>query len=248
MSSGPLRVILSGDLQPATNMAIDEALLVDGGPATLRLYGWKPAGLSIGYFQSIAAFLEVPGQHDVVRRLTGGGAIYHGDEITFALTLDEDLLPRSIEASYAVLHQSVITALAAVGVEAQLMTDADSPLSARPSDMWCFATSGRNDIVTCNGKKLLGSAQRRTRQPRPRILHHGSLVMRTPEQTPFCASVSDQLPPDTIRADLLELLAKELAKGLDLSPEYADLSADETALADRLEVQRHRHHDHLHRR
>ena len=98
-------------------MGMDEALLVVGHPqATLRLYRWQPAGLSIGYFQSSSDFSNVNGDHVLVRRLTGGGAILHDDELTFSLALDARCLPTGIPESYDLIHGAVREALAEVGV------------------------------------------------------------------------------------------------------------------------------------
>src|SRR5262245_38674114 len=107
-----LRLILSGALPPVLNMGLDEALLLAaGGPPTLRLYAWPPPGLSLGYFQKSAPFAAVPGPHVLVRRLTGGGAIYHDDEITFALVLDQAAFPVAVDASYRVVHDAIARAL-----------------------------------------------------------------------------------------------------------------------------------------
>ena len=121
-----LRVIRHGQLHPCRNMALDEALLQTPGPPTLRLYGWSPPGLSLGYFQAASDFEAVPGDHVVVRRITGGGAIYHADEITFALTADANVLPGNVPASYELIHNAVATALERIGV-ATVMAGSPAP-------------------------------------------------------------------------------------------------------------------------
>ena len=100
-----LRVIHSGEQDPRANMGLDEALLDSAdSPPTLRLYRWSPAGLSLGYFQSMEICNRLAGgEHVIVRRITGGGAIYHDDEITFALTIDAAALPAAIPESYELI-------------------------------------------------------------------------------------------------------------------------------------------------
>ena len=196
-------------------MAIDEALLVIGGPPTIRLYGWSPPGLSIGYFQQAAAFREMGGDHVLVRRPTGGGAILHQDELTFALTLESSLLPRSTGDSYRLIHSSIAAALGRVGITvAACSTEQDSPVSPGGSP-WCFARPGSLDLVDRDSRKVLGSAQRRIRRPHPRTLNHGSLVIR----------------PGTASPHLGEHLASEIATALGLHPRDGELTSTELGLA-----------------
>jgi len=113
---GQLRVIHSGSQQPRFNMALDDALLATPGLPTLRLYGWRPAGLSLGYFQRFDAFAGVPGDHVIVRRATGGGAIYHAEEITFSLTLDLPASEPGIIAWYRGVHLAAKKAMMRLGI------------------------------------------------------------------------------------------------------------------------------------
>jgi lipoate-protein ligase A len=225
----PLRVVRSGLLHPFDNMALDEALLVETGPPTLRLYGWSPAAVSLGRFQDAAAFRALPGAPLLVRRITGGGAIHHDDELTFALALASDLLPESIDASYARIHDAVARALARAGVPAQRRMGGAS--CARGADAFCFEKPARNDLVTPAGRKLVGSAQRRSRG---RILHHGSVPLRRPRATPWAGAVEDYADPDEVRELLTAGLAEELGKALGLDPVAGVLGARELATAARL--------------
>ncbi len=227
-----LRVILDGAGEAAWNMAVDEALLLAGDRATLRLYGWAPHAVSLGWFQSARDFADLPPATPIVRRLTGGGAIHHGDEVTFALACDADVLPGDVAAGYRVLHDAAVVALRALGVPCARLETGTAP-NARPEARWCFAAPGRDDVVTSRGK-LLGSAQRRLARPRPRILHHGSIVLRRPPLTPFVAASADAVGDDPRFADRLrhELTAR-IAAALDLGPMVGALRADEHALADR---------------
>ncbi len=237
-----LRVLDSGAGAPEFNMALDDLLLAHPGPPTLRLYAWQPFGLSLGWFQPLEPFLGVPGEHRIVRRRTGGGAIYHGDELTFALTLDARDLPSDIGASYDLIHGAVQRALAQVGVATQLLPNAAGGLHARPRELWCFAEPGAHDLVSArDGRKLVGSAQRRVRAPHARVLHHGSIVLRTPPATPFCAAVADYVDPARARDPLAAALIAELARALGLvagatdtptASEVAGAEAGSAAFAD----------------
>lgn len=233
-----LRVIRDGDGPAAWNMAVDEALLHAAATPTLRLYGWRPHAVSLGWFQRWADFADLPPGTDVVRRLTGGGAICHGDELTFALALDAELLPRDVAASYELLHDAAVAALADVGVACRRLAGG-APAGARPRERWCFAEPGDGDLVTAAGK-LLGSAQRRIRTPRARVLHHGSLVLRRPGLTPFVAAVADAREPDAaLRARLADALVDRLATALRLPAVAGGLDDAERAMASTLAQSRY---------
>jgi lipoate-protein ligase A len=174
----------------------------------------------------------------VVRRATGGGAIHHGDELTFSLALDAEQLPGDVAAGYALLHDAVQRALADCGVPCERLARGHAQ-RARPSSPWCFADPGRDDLVTARGK-LLGSAQRRVHTDRSRVLHHGSLVLHAPPLTPFVAAVADVRPVDApLRQQLAERLTSRFAEVLGLEPFSGALTAEELALATRLQHERH---------
>lgn len=233
-----LRLIVDGAGAPAWNMAVDEALLERAAAPTLRLYGWSPHAVSLGYFQRFADFADLAATTAIVRRLTGGGAIHHGDELTFALAVDAHLLPADIAASYALVHDAAIAALAECGIVSRRLTTGEPP-AARPGSRWCFAEPGRDDVVTDAGK-LLGSAQRRVRQPRARVLHHGSLVLQRPALTPFVAAAADQRSVDApLRAHLAAAFADRLSRALDLVLTPGALEPAETTLATALRRERY---------
>lgn len=241
---GVLRCVYSGPLAPALNMGIDEALLRDTGPPTLRLYGWSPPGLSLGYFQSSADFADVGGPHVLVRRLTGGGAIYHDREVTFALTADLDLLPASVPDSYALVHRAIHVALSARGIAAEFSTAVGAGARPRPREPWCLAEPGPHDLVDGAGRKVLGSAQRRIGAPRPRILHHGSLVLVAPHATPDCGAVGE--PADV--GELCSEVAAQVAAALGLRAVEGTLTDTERERGQQLAVRRYQADAFTHRR
>jgi lipoate-protein ligase A len=160
-------------------MGLDEALLEsDGAPPTLRLYTWRPDTLSLGYFQRWA---DVPGAAKagaVVRRITGGGAIHHKDELTFSITasLEHPVYRGAVGESYGRVHAAVASALAEYGVEAELRGDR-AVVSDRADTGMCFHHSTALDLVW-DERKGVGSAQRRKGG---RVLHHGSIKLDTTE-------------------------------------------------------------------
>ena len=132
------------------NMAIDEAVseAVGSGESlpTIRFYGWKPSAVSIGYFQSLDKEVDIASCEragvDIVRRRTGGGAVYHDmvGEITYSVIAPEALFPKDILASYREICGWIIDSLAILGIKAEF-----KPI---------------NDIVVGN-KKISGNAQTR---------------------------------------------------------------------------------------
>lgn len=224
-----LRRIDEPAIAAAANMARDEALL-HGDTAALRLYAWAPHSVSLGYFQARADFADLPRDVPLVRRLTGGGAIFHGDEVTYALALPTGTLPADVETSYALLHDAVVAALADVGVAATRMRHGTAP-GARAKSRWCFFEPGRHDIVDAQGRKLVGSAQRRVSTTSgPRVLHHGSIVVRRPSTTPFVAAIEDQVAASRAGA-LRDHLAWNLATALGMEMRPDVLTAEEERAA-----------------
>jgi lipoate-protein ligase A len=169
------RFIDTGVKDAFFNMAIDEAILethLQGAcPPTLRVYGWNPPALSLGYFQNLETEIELTRCSelgvDVVRRLTGGRAVFHDDELTYSVVTSEECgFPRSLAESYGLLNKGLIAAYRLLGVEACLEAHPQVPSSAA-----CFSSAGLADL-TCQGRKLCGSAQFRRDQA---LLQHGSL-------------------------------------------------------------------------
>jgi lipoate-protein ligase A len=176
------------------NMALDEALLgllADGADAAiLRTYGWTTPTLSLGYFQRAADAEREPRWSNVplVRRLTGGGAIWHHRELTYALVVPAGHpLARPSTALYRAVHAAISESLVALGVRAIRRGD---PLPSedrqRKRPFLCFTEAHPDDIVT-DGAKIVGSAQRRRAGA---VLQHGSVLLarswRAPELLGLC--------------------------------------------------------------
>jgi lipoate-protein ligase A len=161
-------------------MAADEAILEHtrrGASApTLRLYAWAPACLSLGHAQSFAdvdtARLKSHGW-EVVRRLTGGRAILHTDELTYSVIAppDEPRVAGSILESYNRLAGALMRAVHDLGLPVEMKEGkADSSGTDNPV---CFEVPSTYEI-TVHGKKLIGSAQARRKEV---VLQHGSLPL-----------------------------------------------------------------------
>ena len=163
-------------------MAVDEALLNAVGrgevPPTLRLYAWAPPCLSLGYAQPIEDVdpdrLDDQGW-ELVRRPTGGRAILHTDELTYAVIgpADEPRLAGSILESYRRLAGGLLKALQHLAVPAQSQAAQNAARPADRSEPICFEIPGSYEI-TVNGKKLIGSAQARKKNG---VLQHGTLPL-----------------------------------------------------------------------
>lgn len=184
------RSITTWGAPPAFNMGLDEALLLDAeAQPTLRLYSWKPDALSLGYFQKYA---EVGGTEKagvVVRRITGGGAIHHVNELTYSLTapLTDPLFAGTIGESYQRIHKAIAKALAVYDVKATLRGKGVELESENAETGMCFHKSSCEDLVW-NNKKGVGSAQRRKDG---RVLHHGSIKLGTSVLEGDIATVAD---------------------------------------------------------
>lgn len=147
----------------------------DGWGPCLTIYEWDTATLSLGYHQETTKLdlerLEAAGV-PFVRRPTGGAAVLHSEELTYAIVVPNapDLRAGSWLQEY--VGRSIAEALCAIGVQATLdeRGEALSPLQNRTS---CFVRTSRWEVAV-HGKKLVGSAQRRQGDA---LLQHGSILM-----------------------------------------------------------------------
>ncbi len=177
------RLILSEHEAGAWNMALDEAILLSTArkesPPTLRLYGWQPATLSLGFAQP-SSDVDVKRlareNWGLVRRPTGGRAILHVDELTYAVIAPQDdpLLAGSLMESYHTISRALLAGLVNLNIAAagEQMYSSNSP--GRSTNPVCFETPSNYEI-TVNKKKLIGSAQARKHGG---ILQHGSLPIK----------------------------------------------------------------------
>ena len=157
------RFLNTDPLNAPLNMAIDESVqmhyLQNAAPPTLRVFRWSQPSISLGRFQSVEREIlsDICEQQGiaVVRRPTGGRAVYHRDEFTYSIVIGKNHgVPAGVVAAYAYLAQGLLAALNMLGVRAEL---SDERVSKYPSAA-CFASSTQADL-TSGGFKLVGSAQ-----------------------------------------------------------------------------------------
>jgi lipoate-protein ligase A len=191
------RLLNTGFRDGAWNMAVDEVLwrgVQEGkSPPTLRFYAWEPATLSLGYAQPVERDIDLGALErlgiPMVRRATGGRAVLHDKELTYSVVFPDDLREReSAEAragdpsndhstqpilrDYAFVSQGLVLGLRNLGVRAEL-----APAVYRPDPKdrsgACFSSASAYEVMV-NGKKIVGSAQRRGGGA---VLQHGSVPL-----------------------------------------------------------------------
>lgn len=163
------------------NMAIDGALLADCEqgqiPPTVRLYGWSEPAVTIGYSQNAEQELDIERCRElgisIVRRPTGGRALLHHRELTYAVVAPVSLAPfdRGLKATFGAVSEALLTGLQGLGIQGDI--NPSKQRSGPVRSPACFASLNHCEI-TVDGKKLVGSAQKRTSKA---FLQHGSLII-----------------------------------------------------------------------
>jgi len=159
-------------------MAVDEALAEEYAsgrtPPTLRLYQWDPPALSLGRFQDRPAQASLDALRRegfaLVRRPTGGRAVLHWRDLTYAVVVGEDFLRGSVLETYRRLSAALVAGLGHLGVRSEFAGEKTGGAGEDPA---CFAVPSSYELLV-NGKKLVGSAQVRRKGV---ILQHGSLLL-----------------------------------------------------------------------
>jgi lipoate-protein ligase A len=167
------------------NMEYDGALaraLVDGtGNPTIRVYGWQPFAISLGWNQSMDEIdlkNTTSAGIDVVRRSTGGRAILHAKELTYSVVMQAH--GKNVQTVYEDISRALVTGLRGLGADVAIeKSQPHFPSLYRTSSAAaCFSSTGRYEIK-CEGKKLVGSAQRRysADEGKEVVLQHGSILL-----------------------------------------------------------------------
>jgi lipoyltransferase/lipoate-protein ligase len=181
------RLLQTGFNTAFSNMAVDRAILVENSegkvPPTVRFYGWIPPAISIGYFQSVAEEIDVNACEklgiDYVRRMTGGGAVFHDKELTYSIVIPEahPAIPKNILKSYGRICNALLQGLAQLGINGTY-----API---------------NDILV-DGKKISGNAQTRKANT---ILQHGTILLDVDVDTMFSLL---KVPNEKIKDKLIQ--------------------------------------------
>ena len=183
------RLLVTDGNNAYKNMAIDRAILVANSkglvPPTVRFYHWKPSAISIGYFQSLTEEIDLEEcrKHgiDYVRRITGGGAVFHENELTYSIVIPESHseMPKNIMDSYGRICGAIMKGLKNFGIDSTY-----HPI---------------NDILS-NGKKISGNAQTRKHKT---VLQHGTVLLDVDVEKMFSIlKVSDEKMIDKLVSDV----------------------------------------------
>lgn len=221
MSIHEWRFIYTGQGDPYFNMAVDETLLSsvqNGSPPILRLYEWNPLGVSIGYFQAVNKTVDrdecLRKGVQLVRRITGGRAVLHNEELTYSFSGSCKIFPElgnNVFETYKQISKALLSSLSILGIEAQWIKPSGGKINTEDPDhkkenkpyatpffnLPCFSSFSRYEI-SYQGRKLVGSAQRRFREI---FLQHGSILLEKGE-----LDLADFLPANSLikGAKLLE--------------------------------------------
>lgn len=228
-----LRVIIETEPHSGEwNMAVDEALLetaIASNVATLRWYQWSEPTISLGYFQKLADVNNdaVLSQLPIVRRLSGGGAILHDDELTYSISLPASQrlfqLPQQL---YDIVHQGAVRGLQQFGFPVSFR---EKSMKQMVEPLMCFQRQDIHDLVL-SGQKILGSAQRRRHGA---IMQHGSLIRRASALAPQIPGLTD-LCPLPIPEDLAEILSMQIAEGIAESFVVESMTDTEIEMAEKI--------------
>jgi lipoate-protein ligase A len=251
------RLLVTEPTDGATNMAIDEAVWrgrqAGTSPPTLRFYAWDPPTVSLGYGQVAGDDIDVDACRrfgvGLVRRPTGGSAIYHDGperELTYSVVASTADLGglRDLVSTYRWICAALLRGLRDLGAPAEMV-----PVVAtdEPTPAFCFARTGRFEIEIAR-RKLVGSAQRRRRGF---FLQHGSVLLGVDEPrlralfptTPDPAATMATLEAALGRRPSWDECAERLATGFEIEHalvlQPSGLTESESADADRLVAEKY---------
>ncbi|MBE3551267.1 MAG: lipoate--protein ligase family protein [Kyrpidia tusciae] len=231
------RLLHTGKGSAAFNMAVDEAVMIAHSrgevPPTLRLYGWDPPTLSIGYFQRAGKEVDFEALsargYGFVRRPTGGRAVLHDREVTYSVVVSESYpgMPGSVTESYRVISEGLVRGLRKLGFDAHFARPDEEGRQrlAAPSSAACFDSPSWYEVVV-EGKKLVGSAQTRQRGV---ILQHGSILLDLDPEALFAVL---RFPSDRVRDRLRRTFEEHAVSLRDLAGAPVSAERVEEALAE----------------
>src|SRR4030095_9736960 len=159
----------------AMNMAIDQALLESAAAPSIRFYRWESPALSFGYFGRFADVADKASERDLVRRWTGGGIVFHGEDLTYSIVIPagDPVFGESSTSIYENVHRALGKALLEAGHRATVagVDDPGFHVNATGYNGLCFANPVRADVII-DCRKVAGAAPRRTHRG---LLQQGSV-------------------------------------------------------------------------
>lgn len=204
-----IRLLPFGSADGATNMAADEVMLESAveGVASLRFYTWAEPTLSLGYFQSAAERTGRLAELAWVRRATGGAAIVHHHELTYALALPPGKQWTSAENWICRMHHILQRVLRSHGIESHAVVCGEEQ---KLGPVVCFLHQTAGDVLI-GGSKVAGSAQRKMRGA---LLQHGSILLHRSEYVPELPGIGDVVPtfrlsPQQLAGELCAMFATD---------------------------------------
>lgn len=229
------RLIAYAEADGPTNMAADEVLAETAahGQASLRFYGWSEPTLSLGYFQPASARFADPLLASLpwVRRPSGGAALVHHHELTYALALPASVAGRNIACWLSKTHRLLADAIDA------LLGAPTARLVEEPSiqgDVLCFQKQTVGDVVVA-GAKVVGSAQRKHRGS---LVQHGSILLRRSPHAPALPGIAELTRRAFEREAIEEAFRDRCDAMLGLRLEQGDWLKDERAAVERLRLEK----------
>ncbi len=176
------RLINTEQNNAAMNMAVDEAMLLTQKASlqpTLRFYDWLHPAFSFGYFQRISEEVNLKACAangiELVRRMTGGGTVIHGWDVTYTIIVPHGsgLFPKDISAAYCAISDCLINGLQRLGIEVAHQTE--KPVANGAPNI-CLTNPAQYDTLL-NGKKIAGVSQRRNQVG---VMYQGYIALDLP--------------------------------------------------------------------
>jgi lipoate-protein ligase A len=255
------RLLDTGAAPGPANLALDEALFLlarDGrSPPTVRFYAWSSPAVSVGYFQNWERELDEEACRSrglgIYRRITGGRAVLHSDEVTYSVVCGEGggFFGEGIQPAYRKIALALAGGLNSLGVEVDVAVPARPRGRGGGRHPSCFSSSIGYEI-SHRGEKLVGSAQKRRGDA---LLQHGSILLeghgtgflellKAGHPARFAdlkmASLSSALGRRPSYREVTEKLAEGFRSSWGVALAPGELSEEECFLTDRLERSRYR--------
>lgn len=222
----PVRLLPFETLPGPDQMAADEALLHaagEGGTASLRFYAWREPTLSLGYFQPAADRLAHPAL-PWVRRATGGAALVHHHEVTYALALPPGREWHDPHQSWLCrMHHTIRDALKPLGVNLRAVVCGEERTLG---DVLCFLKQTPADLL-CDGAKVVGSAQRKQKGA---LLQHGGILLAQSEHAPELAGIRELAGVSLTAGQVAAAVAARFAADTGWPLEPGEWTAEELTL------------------